>query len=53
LTHATGVSIAIFANPLIDTARELDVKDEFGVDLANTVDALETTTIDQSLSVFP
>jgi hypothetical protein len=35
-----------FANPLIETARELDVNDEFGVDLANTVDALETTTID-------
>jgi hypothetical protein len=42
-----------FGNPLIETARELDVNDEFGVDLANTVDALETTTIDLSLSVFP
>jgi hypothetical protein len=28
-----------FANPLIETARELDVNDDFGVDLANTVDA--------------
>jgi Domain of unknown function (DUF4372) len=42
-----------FANRLIKTARELDVIGDLGVDLANTVDALETTTIDLSLSVFP
>lgn len=42
-----------FANALIQTARKLYVNDDFGVDLANTVYALDTTTIDLSLSVFP
>jgi hypothetical protein len=42
-----------FAQALIVTARKLYVHDEFGVDLDNTVYALDTTTIDLSLSVFP
>jgi hypothetical protein len=42
-----------FAKALIVTARKLYANDDFGVDLANTVYALDTTTIDLSLSVFP
>jgi len=42
-----------FANALIATARKLYAEESFGVDLQNTVYALDTTTIDLSLSVFP
>src|SRR5271154_6381904 len=42
-----------FANALIVGARRLCVGDPFGVDLENTVYALDTTTIDLSLKVFP
>jgi hypothetical protein len=42
-----------FANALIVEARRLYADDEFGVDLENTVYALDTTTIDLSLKVFP
>ena len=42
-----------FANALIVEARRLYVGDAFGVDLDNTVYALDTTTIDLSLKVFP
>jgi hypothetical protein len=42
-----------FANALIVEARRLYVGDPFGVDLDNTVYALDTTTIDLSLKVFP
>lgn len=42
-----------FANALITEARRLYADDAFGVDLDNTVYALDTTTIDLSLSVFP
>ncbi|MCI0523805.1 MAG: IS4 family transposase [Acidobacteria bacterium] len=42
-----------FANALIVEARRLYAGDAFGVDLANTVYALDTTTIDLSLKVFP
>jgi hypothetical protein len=42
-----------FANALIVEARRLYVNDDFGVDLDNTVYALDTTTIDLSLKVFP
>jgi hypothetical protein len=42
-----------FANALIVEARRLYVGDDFGVDLDNTVYALDTTTIDLSLKVFP
>lgn len=42
-----------FANALIVEARRLYVNDVFGVDLENTVYALDTTTIDLSLKVFP
>jgi hypothetical protein len=42
-----------FANALIAEARHLYAGDAFGVDLENTVYALDTTTIDLSLKVFP
>ena len=42
-----------FGNALIAEARRLYVHDTFGVDLDNTVYALDTTTIDLSLKVFP
>jgi hypothetical protein len=42
-----------FATALIVEARRLYTGDAFGVDLDNTVYALDTTTIDLSLKVFP
>jgi hypothetical protein len=42
-----------FANALIVEARRLYANNAFGVDLENTVYALDTTTIDLSLKVFP
>src|SRR3981081_3462840 len=44
---------ADFAQSLIGIARPLYVDEPFGVDLKNTVYALDTTTIDLCLSVFP
>ena len=44
---------ADFAQSLIGIARRLYVDEPFGVDLKNTVYALDTTTIDLCLSVFP
>ncbi len=44
---------ADFAQVLIVTAKELYRDDEFGVELANTVYALDSTTIDLCLSLFP
>jgi len=44
---------ADFAQVLINMARELYAEDDFGVDLKNTVYALDSTTIDLCLSVFP
>lgn len=44
---------ADFAQSLINIARPLYADDTFGVDLKNTVYALDTTTIDLCLSVFP
>jgi len=44
---------ADFAQRLIAQARELYAEDDFGVDLSNTVYALDSTTIDLCLSVFP
>jgi len=38
---------------LIKLARKLYLKDDFGLDLANTVYALDSTTIDLCLSLFP
>jgi len=43
---------ADFAQVLIATAKELYRDDEFGVDLTNTVYALDSTTIDLCLSLF-
>jgi len=44
---------ADFAQSLIQIARHLYINDSFGVDLDNTVYALDSTTIDLCLSVFP
>jgi hypothetical protein len=44
---------ADFAQSLIGIARPLYVDEPFGVDLKDTVYALDTTTIDLCLSVFP
>lgn len=44
---------ADFAQVLIHTARDLYLNDDFGVELENTVYALDTTTIDLCLSLFP
>ena len=44
---------ADFAQRLIPRARELYAADSFGVDLSNTVYALDATTIDLCLSMFP
>jgi hypothetical protein len=44
---------AEFAQLLITQARKLYAKDSFGVELSNTVYALDATTVDLCLSVFP
>lgn len=44
---------ADFAQVLIHRARELYIDDEFGIELNQTVYALDSTTIDVCLSVFP
>jgi hypothetical protein len=44
---------AAFAQRLITTARKLYIDEPFGVDLNETVYALDATTIDLCLSVFP
>jgi len=44
---------ADFAQILIHIARTLYINDEFGVELDNTVYALDSTTIDLCLSLFP
>ena len=42
-----------FALCLIQTARKLYAQDNYGVELSNTVYALDSTTIDLCLSLFP
>ena len=42
-----------FAQILIARARKLYIHDSFGIDLGNTVYALDSTTIDLCLSLFP
>ena len=44
---------ADFAQVLIHTARDLYLDDDFGIELENTVYALDATTIDLCLSLFP
>lgn len=44
---------ADFAQSLIHIARRLYAEDDFGVELAHTVYALDSTTIDLCLSLFP
>jgi len=44
---------ADFAQVLIHTARDLYLKDPFAIELANTIYALDATTIDLCLSLFP
>lgn len=44
---------ADFAHHLIDVARKLYQQDQLAIDIENTVYALDSTTIDLCLSVFP
>ena len=44
---------ADFAQVLINTARQLYADDDFGIDLEETVYALDASTIDLCLSLFP
>jgi len=44
---------ADFAQVLINIARQLYIDDDLGLDLKNTVYALDSTTIDLCLSLFP
>ena len=44
---------ADFAQALINIARQLYINEDFGIELQQTVYALDATTIDLSLSVFP
>ncbi|HDH10852.1 MAG TPA: IS4 family transposase [Nitrospirae bacterium] len=44
---------ADFAQSLINTARSLYINDDFGLELTNTVYALDSSTIDLCLSSFP
>ena len=44
---------AEFAQVLISTARKMYSNDDFGVELENTVYALDSTTIDLCLTLFP
>jgi hypothetical protein len=44
---------ADFAQVLIDQARRLYADDDFGIELEETVYALDSTTIDLCLSLFP
>jgi hypothetical protein len=44
---------AAFAQRLIDQARKLYAQEDLGLELTNTVYALDSTTIDLCLSVFP
>lgn len=57
LAHANEIRdwriYADLAQRLIPTARALYIKEEFGVELDQTVYALDATTIDLCLSVFP
>ncbi len=57
LAHANAVRdwriYADFAQSLIGIARRLYLQEPFGVELQETVYALDTTTIDLCLSVFP
>jgi len=57
LAHANKVRdwriYADFAQALIPIARRLYVDDDFGVELDNTVYALDASTVDLCLSVFP
>jgi transposase len=51
--HRDWRMYADFAHILINQARVLYAQDNFGVELKNTVYALDSTTIDLCLSVFP
>lgn len=57
LAHANATRdwriYADFAQRLIGIARKLYADEPFGVDLSNTAYALDSTTIDLSLSLFP
>ena len=51
-THDSRI-FADFAQVLIGRARKLSAEEPFGVDLEQTVYALDSTTIDLCLSLFP
>ena len=53
MNHAIGAFIADFAQALIRIARRLYAKESLGIDLSETVYALDSTTIDLCLSLFP
>ena len=50
---ATGASTPTLPSVLIRQARALYAQDRFGLELSNTVYALDSTTIDLCLSMFP
>lgn len=52
-THRDWRIYAEFANRLIGQARKLYANEDLGLDLTNTLYALDSTTIDLCLSVFP
>jgi hypothetical protein len=52
-SHAIGESTQIFAQVLIGIARPLHAHDPMGVDLEHSLYALDSTTIDLCLSLFP
>lgn len=52
-THRDWRIYAEFANRLIGQARKLHANEDLGLDLTNTLYALDSTTIDLCLSVFP
>ncbi len=51
--RVTGASTTIWAQGLITRARRLYASESFGVELEQTVYALDSTTIDLCLSLFP
>ena len=51
--NVIGVIYADLAQALITHARRLYAHEDFGVELSHTVYALDATTIDLCLSLFP
>ena len=53
MRNEIGVSTPTLLGVLIHLARDLYINDDFGIELDNTVYALDSTTIDLCLSLFP